>query len=241
MLSPLRNTCDKIRNLVPANRKTKKLDNNTYARREEDGTTAIKLHETDIITVHPNHTITITTGGWQTVTTKERLNSYLFGYVRIWQEHGFWFLSEPLGGSTIPWQDGILLSRKKIKAVADKVTTAKQRFRKQIFAYCKAFVEKLQAGEIEAPGPGDCLLCRMTKTIGESATDDHIQSHIEEKYYVPRLLHNAVEAGGVSHMAKACIQAKWDKTEPPMDNIFLWKQVERTLRRYILHACGYAT
>lgn len=37
---------------------------------------AVRLHSTDVVTVHPDGTYTLNAGGWYTVTTKERINSY---------------------------------------------------------------------------------------------------------------------------------------------------------------------
>jgi hypothetical protein len=54
----------------------RKVANNTYAERRWPDI-AIRLHDTDVVTLHPDGSITLNTGGWYTVTTKDRLNSYL--------------------------------------------------------------------------------------------------------------------------------------------------------------------
>jgi len=46
--------------------------------RFHDGRTIVRLHSTDIVDVDTkDNTITLNTGGWNTVTTKERMNAVL--------------------------------------------------------------------------------------------------------------------------------------------------------------------
>lgn len=59
----------------------RKIANNTYAERRGEAI-AVRLHDTDVVTFHPNGDIQLNTGGWFTVTTKERMNSML--------PHGTW-------------------------------------------------------------------------------------------------------------------------------------------------------
>lgn len=62
--------------LVGRNKDKKKLANNTYAERRDVGI-AIRLHQTDILTFYPCGSVVVKTGGWETVTTKGRINRYL--------------------------------------------------------------------------------------------------------------------------------------------------------------------
>ena len=73
------------------NRESKKLCNNTYLRKREKGI-AVQLHQTDIILFKENGDTVLDTGGWKTVTTKDRLNRYLDGF-QVWQEKRIWYLS----------------------------------------------------------------------------------------------------------------------------------------------------
>lgn len=76
------------------NRDSKKVANNTYlmARRTPEGEyyIALRLHETDIIEFYENDEMAVFTGGWQTVTTKARINEYL-PCNGVFQKHGDWF------------------------------------------------------------------------------------------------------------------------------------------------------
>ena len=57
-------------------RTRRKLENNTYLERHDDGDIAVVLHGTDVVTFKPNGDIILDTGGWQTPTTKDRMNRY---------------------------------------------------------------------------------------------------------------------------------------------------------------------
>lgn len=72
-------------------RDRRKLENNTYLERRPGGAWAVRLHATDILTVQPNGTVQANTGGWESVTTKARLNEYLPGGWGIGQTKGVWY------------------------------------------------------------------------------------------------------------------------------------------------------
>ena len=77
---------------------SKKLGNNTYAIKNSDGSIAVRLHTTDILTFNTDNTITVKTGGWHTVTTKARINEYLPANY-IYQKNYGWF-----------WKDGTVFN-----------------------------------------------------------------------------------------------------------------------------------
>lgn len=67
----------------------KKLCNNTYlVRRGIEGRTevAVQLHSTDVITFKPNGDTVLCSGGWDTKTTWDRINS--FQKYRVWSNRG---------------------------------------------------------------------------------------------------------------------------------------------------------
>lgn len=55
----------------------KKIENNTWFIKYPDGTVAIRLHNTDIITCTPDNVVTFDTGGWHTIITRDRMNKYM--------------------------------------------------------------------------------------------------------------------------------------------------------------------
>ena len=74
-------------------RDSRKLGNNTYLQRREDGSIAVKFHLTDVLAFHADGRTVYQSGGWRTVTTKARMNAY--GAVRIITERGVWYVCHP--------------------------------------------------------------------------------------------------------------------------------------------------
>jgi hypothetical protein len=66
--------------------KRRKIANNTWLERrstnfdsdieDPDDEIAVRLHNTDVVTFRRDGAITLNTGGWFTVTTKERINRF---------------------------------------------------------------------------------------------------------------------------------------------------------------------
>lgn len=65
----------------------KPLANNTRLVQRGDNY-AVKLHATDVVTIRPDSTYVLNTGGWYTVTTKDRIND--FGPARVYSANGVW-------------------------------------------------------------------------------------------------------------------------------------------------------
>jgi hypothetical protein len=84
----------------------RKIGNNTYAEILHDGTVAIKLHNTYVVKINPNGTYTLNSGGWQTVTTKDRINQYSPRYV--FQKNYEWFVK--INDKIYPFMDGMVVS-----------------------------------------------------------------------------------------------------------------------------------
>jgi len=70
------------------NENYRKIANNTYAEKEKN-LISIRLHETKIITYYSDGKIKLNSGGWQTVTTKQRLND--FTSFAIYQKKSIWY------------------------------------------------------------------------------------------------------------------------------------------------------
>lgn len=70
----------------------RKIGNNTRAEIGPDGSVAIILHSTPVVTIHPDNTVTLRSGGWRTHTTKDRINKY--SSVKVYQRNYEWFLED---------------------------------------------------------------------------------------------------------------------------------------------------
>lgn len=94
------------------NRPSRKLDNHTYCKRRENYI-AILLHSTDIIKYYPDGTVIVHTGGWRTITTKDRINKY--SPLEIYQANKIWYIKgevDSLFYDGIVLRDGIVQSLK---------------------------------------------------------------------------------------------------------------------------------
>lgn len=89
--------------LGKTNRGQRKVGNNTYAFIETDGTVAIELHGTKVVRFLTNGLVELNSGGWQTSTTKDRINKY--SPVGVYQKNFEWFLDDGT-----PFEDKMLVS-----------------------------------------------------------------------------------------------------------------------------------
>lgn len=169
---------------------SKLIDRNTLKIEYANGTSAIRLHKTDIITFNKDRVI-LNSGGWRTVTTKDRINK--FSPVKIYQQHGIWYLQ-----TGEMFFDGITVRNGK-PTKTKKVNLAKiERMKKQI----NKFVSQITKDNLPVPSSGDCWLCSFHtedgKTWGEvrNGNADHLAQHLKENYLHGSLLVNAMHSVG---------------------------------------------
>ena len=82
----------------------RKLAHNTYVESDHDGSIGVRFHSTRILTFHPEGSFTVSTGGYRSVTTKQRLNALFPAGYRIFQKAYAWHIDTPEG--TFPFEDG---------------------------------------------------------------------------------------------------------------------------------------
>lgn len=87
------------------NSNRRKVGNNTYAEILHDNSVGIMLHSTYVVKIHEDNTYTLQTGGWQTVTTKDRINQY--SPVRVYQRNYEWFVK--INGKEYPFMEGMVV------------------------------------------------------------------------------------------------------------------------------------
>ena len=87
--------------------KSKKVGNNTFEVVYKNGDRAIRLHRTDILTFTPNRVI-LNTNGWETVTTKARMNEHISmsNRLSVYQSKHKWYVRTPEGD--VPYYDGMM-------------------------------------------------------------------------------------------------------------------------------------
>ena len=228
--------------------KSRLIDNNMVEYIRADGSKVIRLHLTDIITFNPDGSCTLNSGGWQTVTTKDRMNKYTPAGWNVYQSKSIWYLKNGY------WND----PKSKEYAYADGITIHPDgsvkgqgedpreliKLQKQIDRYVKGFMSALDKRKIEQPGPGDCFGCyfKDEKTGREVMGSDHILDHFKEKYYVPSLLFNAIKEIPVSRAAEHCL-GYWTKQHDQEGGYFegiARDQVSKSLKRYLKRRLGMA-
>lgn len=193
MIYSKRQTKKEILEGVSGIKNTKIIANNTVRIEFEDGTIAIRLHNTNVVTTHPNGDITLNTGGWQTLTTKERITTY--SPFRIRQEKGVWTVITSAG--SYDFYDGITFRDSVPLEVRHTDTKGIAQLKKRITKFAALITED----NIPMPNGGDCWCCSMHtaegKTMGELGDDTgHLLSHIDEGYMHGSLIVNAMRAKG---------------------------------------------
>ena len=149
---------------------------------------AIVYHKTEIVKIYPNDTYELNSGGWHTYSTKERLNA--FSPVNLWANKGLWYFNNNV------FQDGVKVDSKgkpidKVESV-ESIEGKKNALDKAVSSYIKRFCEHLKKHGLKDPDAGDCWLCGLLNKAGDYTNVGHLISHMEEDYFVSRLLFEAV-------------------------------------------------
>lgn len=174
--------------------------------RNEDGTRVIRHFRVDILEFKPDGTIVFNTGGHRSVTTKRKLNDHQV-IVQIWTTNRVWYArNRDDDRDVVVFKDGMTYHPDRGIENAGQVPDSK--LVKAIRSYATKFVASLPCNP---PNGGDCWFCLMKETNTERSMGDlgrnvdHLISHIEEDYFVPSLLVNALrEAGQSDYVISAC-------------------------------------
>lgn len=230
----------------------RKVGNNTYLERRADHI-ALRLHATDILKYWPDGSVEYYAGNWQTWTTKDRFNK--FGPLAVWSDRCVWYAGRRGGDAPrVAFADGMTVLADGTVVGAGEDPKALSRERNRVKAWVKCYMDALEAGQIAAPGPGDCFYCYMItaegKPLGDAQGDrDHLHSHMsaDENYFVPSLLRNALQAMGASQSMWWWLGSYWDANASAEQKELLQSarmserpRVEKALRRYVLRALGFA-
>lgn len=158
-----------------AKTRKRKLANNTYLIVREDGGFGIKLHDTEVVIHYPDRVV-LDSGGWKTVTTKDRMNN--FSEVSIHQAKGVWYAND------LPYEDGITFYSDGHVSGEGADPKEFEKLRKRVNKFAEEYTELFLSGDMDKPSEGDCWMCHMGLPDGGS----HIHSHLEEDYFVPSMI-----------------------------------------------------
>ena len=87
---------------------SRRIAHNTTVR-NIDGTIALIYHSTAVVEFHADGRILLNSGGWLTVTTKQRINEVLPSPYRVYQKSHEWFLYDRARDISIPFSDGMTI------------------------------------------------------------------------------------------------------------------------------------
>lgn len=152
----------------------------------------LKLHDTVIVTYFPDGSYELDSGGWKTLTTKDRMNNYTPFHIH--QENLIWYVN-----GIYLFKDGIRIEPDRtVKGDMTLEELKEWKYTKEkIMAFAKRFAEALP---VPQPSGGDCWYCafrdKEDRTWGDVADHVHLWHHIEEDYFVPSLLYNAMKERG---------------------------------------------
>jgi hypothetical protein len=190
-----RNKSQILGDLAPV--KSRFVDRNTVEWIGSDGVESVRLHDTDII-VRARGRIVFDTGGWKTVTTKDRLNKFAPPGWQFWSERGVWQVSTPAG--VFPFVDGAafwIKSGKPCKPTLHRDESAKLKAEKKLISAYVAEVRKgfsLESGgdPFIPPDPATGLYER-----------DMVLSWLRDKYVFPTLIYHALRSAGMAREGAA--------------------------------------
>lgn len=182
--------------------KKKRIENNTVEYLRPNGNRVIRLHKTDIVEFFPDK-IVLATGGWRTVTTKDRINKAI--QPRGWyvsQRNSLWFVRK---NNEVEWpfvegmallDDGTVEGSEVDGGKGEKARlTLKKKIKEYVAKYIVALFDKRT---VPAPSSGDCWFCCLRDKSGipwgESRNDtEHLLNHMKQNYFVPSLLIRGIE------------------------------------------------
>lgn len=199
------------------NKRSRVIANNTYVERCTDDRIAIRLHNTNVVEFTRSGLIILNSGGWRTVTTKDRIHTFLPAGIYLSSIKGVWHLVSQgdLDGTwtthwSVPFADHITIRQinGEWQPVAgtfpdpteqEKIAVARKSLNKLIAAYLllaeQSFID--WKGQIKDGGKlnvaGDPWCC----TMGFGAQDnDHLWKHLQDGYVFPTLFKLALEDSG---------------------------------------------
>jgi hypothetical protein len=221
----------------------KNVANNTVEYIRADGSRVIRHHLTDIVEFLPNGVIRLSSGGFKTAVTKERIGTYLPKGWMLWSDKGLWYIGKPRwhkieGEESVhyPFKDGMIIKPDgTVGGTSEREERKGKLLLKKINTYCKEI-----KGLVSLPLPemGDCMYCSLQevktgKPLGEVSGDtSHLMSHLDEKYIHGSLLLNAMRAAEMGEMAIAWAFKNHDG--------YARQQAVRAVRKYFKKNLGLA-
>jgi hypothetical protein len=180
--------------------RSKLVANNTVEYFRENGERVIRLHQTDVVTFSPDgRTVTLNTGSWKTLTTKDRINQY--SPQKVWSDRGVWYIGSSWNtpkNERCRFYDGMKIVDGKLPKPNEAVAKREDKLAKQITAFVNK-LDKLDA--MPLPENGDCWGCAMVAEDGSHPMGkDCVLGHIKEGYLHGSLIYRAMQSRGYGNV-----------------------------------------
>lgn len=169
----------------------RKIANNTFRYTTEDGCEVFRLHTTDVVTRLPDGRIKLDSGGWKSVTTKDRMNAFAPGYMIFSGKTGWVVAKRGERANPVSFYDGMILPDAIDNPSADEQSAQREAEAKALKKEIATFAKLYEKG-IPTPGAGDCWLC----TLPDNGDVEHLREHIREGYAHGTLAVNAMRWAG---------------------------------------------
>lgn len=216
--------------------KPKTVARSTFQYTRQDGAKVTRLHFTDIIFEYPDGSFMVTTGGWKTITTKDRLNNHMPRGWNIYSQKGVWFVTR--NGERVPFFDGMILPHDFKPHEGDAKAREQYALKKKIDSFVNRTAKNGQP--LPVPSSGDCWFCSMFfKETGSKfqangkpphEDTDHLLSHVEEGYMHGSLIVNAMRYAGYADVGISLHLQFADHGT-----------IRRAVKRYLYRKLGLAT
>lgn len=217
---------------------SRKVGNNTYLLRLDDNIAmthllSLRLHYTNVLTWMPDGRVIIESGGWRTLTTKDRINRFIpYGY--IFQERRIWYFGYRDNDGvehTRFYADGMVLNPDRTVDGSLEVSSHNQRvlgeYRDKLYKYAKHYAKNV-------------VFPIGATTVSRDFNEEELRSLVDDSSLDQSLILRAIELFPVS---PECMWLIYGVNEV-RDFCVLQGQVEGQIKdsvyRYLLRRQGFA-
>lgn len=195
---------------------------NTVEWTDARGARRIRLYDTDILTFDPDGRIKVNTGGFNTATTRNRLNRFAPPGFRFWSRNGILHCSVPGKTSAVHFRERLEIG-KRGAVLCDSTDEQLKRDRRLIDSYM-AKIKRM--GEIPRPNGEDPWIYPDPVTL--KYPEDVVRAWLREKYVFGSLVVAAGRYAGLTD--KGISYFMFDGSDAT---------TRRRIRRYLRACLGY--
>lgn len=216
---------------------------NTLEYETADGSTLTRYHDTDVVKRAADGTITLDTGGWNTMTTRGRMSDAMPAGYSVYTHRGSLYLATPDGAHEFT-------ERARFKpggAVFTDILSGEAEAYDSVRKLVDGYVAKLRKDGIPEDAGGDPWVAPSADTgkydkdtvllwLGDNAAALRQGTEVDGPYVFQNFIWQAILWSGHNNMA-----ADYWMREFNRPGAYQRKHICRTVRRYIRACLGYAS